>query len=77
MQHELKGNSASEIVAMFPSVSVAQVHAALAYYYDNKAEIDSQMKSAEDIAASVRNQIGVGPLARKLAKADHGDSASS
>jgi uncharacterized protein (DUF433 family) len=34
-----------EIVRKFGHVSMAQVHAALAYYYANQAEIDSDLES--------------------------------
>jgi uncharacterized protein (DUF433 family) len=39
-----QGKDVSEIVDMFPHVSLAQVHDALAYYYDNSKEIDEEIK---------------------------------
>jgi hypothetical protein len=33
------GMSPTEIVVTYPTISLAQVHAALAYYYDHKDEI--------------------------------------
>src|SRR5258708_4912927 len=38
--HEQNELSPAEIVANHPSITLAQVHAALAYYYDHRAEID-------------------------------------
>ena|ERR1700730_17391730 len=47
------GLSPEEIVGKFGHLSLAQVHAALAYYYANRSEIDSDLESetraAEDI----------------------------
>ncbi|MCS6902827.1 MAG: DUF433 domain-containing protein [Candidatus Bipolaricaulota bacterium] len=37
---EQAGKTVDEIVALYPHVTHAQVYDALAYYYDNKAEID-------------------------------------
>ncbi len=34
------GETPAQIVEAYPSLSLAQVHAALGYYYDNTAEID-------------------------------------
>lgn len=38
------GNSAEEIVRGLPHLTVAQVFAAMSYYYDNQAEIDSYIE---------------------------------
>jgi hypothetical protein len=32
-----------EIVATYPTITLAQVHAALAYFYDHRAEIEAEM----------------------------------
>jgi hypothetical protein len=39
----------AEIVAEFPSLTLADVHAALAYFWDNEAEIREQAR-ADDLA---------------------------
>jgi len=41
------GHIPEEIVANFDHLTLAQVHAALAYYYSNKSEIDADLE-AED-----------------------------
>jgi uncharacterized protein (DUF433 family) len=46
--HETSGQSPEEIVQRFPLLSLADVHAALAYYFDHREAIDSE--TAEDIA---------------------------
>jgi uncharacterized protein (DUF433 family) len=41
--HERMGLSPAEIVAEHPTIPLAQVHAALAYYYDHLAEIVAEI----------------------------------
>ncbi len=65
--HELEGKTADQIVAAFPHITLADVHAALAYYWDHKDEIDQQMKEADDFVEQLKKSTGLGPLARKLA----------
>jgi uncharacterized protein (DUF433 family) len=73
--HELRGETAEEIVAAYPHITLAQVHAALAYYWDHKDEIDSQMKEAGRIVDELRRAAGPGPLAGKLFGKDAGDAS--
>jgi uncharacterized protein (DUF433 family) len=40
LQH---GCTPEELVAKFPHITLAQIHDALAYYYDNQAEIDREI----------------------------------
>jgi uncharacterized protein (DUF433 family) len=44
MDHAAYGWDAAEIHAAHPHLSVAQIHAALSYYYDHKQELDEQMR---------------------------------
>ncbi len=41
------GEAPEEIAANFGHLSLAQVHAALAYYYANKAEMDADLEAEE------------------------------
>lgn len=52
--HERQGRSPVEIVADFPQITLADVYAALAYYYDHQAEIERQMKEGEQYAEALR-----------------------
>jgi uncharacterized protein (DUF433 family) len=40
---ELQGQTADEIVSSFPQLTMADVYAALAYYWDHREEIQNQM----------------------------------
>lgn len=48
--HELHGMSPEEIVREFPHLTLAQVHAALAFYYDHRDDIRGDMLADEDFA---------------------------
>jgi uncharacterized protein (DUF433 family) len=76
--HERLGRTPDEIVAAYPHLTLADVHAALAYYWDHKDEIDRQMKEADEFVEQLKTASGPGPLARKLAALESGrDKVSS
>lgn len=52
--HERGGLSPDEIVDQFPSITLADVYAALAYYFDNKDEIEANFRDAREIADRMR-----------------------
>jgi uncharacterized protein (DUF433 family) len=67
---ELQRKSAEEIVSDFPQLSMGDVFAAMAYYWDHRDEIQRQMSSAEDRVADLKVRTGPGPLAKKLGRDD-------
>jgi uncharacterized protein (DUF433 family) len=62
------GHSPDEILTHFPSLTLADVHAALAYYYDNRDEIERTAAEDERFAQDLRRKLGPGPLEQKLAE---------
>jgi uncharacterized protein (DUF433 family) len=68
--HERLGKTPDEILDDYPDLSLADIHAALAYYFGNQAEIDAQMKAADDFVDQLKALSGPGPLAEKLAQRD-------
>ncbi len=64
--HELQGQSADEIVSRFPQLTMADVYAALSYYWDHRDEIQRDMQAESDLVPRLRQQ-SVSPLAEKLA----------
>ncbi len=52
--HKL-GLTPEEISAAFGHVSLAQVHAALAYYHANRSEIDADLEIEESKAAEIES----------------------
>jgi uncharacterized protein (DUF433 family) len=45
-----EGLSADEIVSRVPTITLADVHAALAYYYDHREEVDRQIEDDDALA---------------------------
>lgn len=77
VHHERLGKSPDEIVRAYPHITLADVHAALAYYWDHKDEIDQQMKDADQLLAELKASNEASPLARKLAATDSGNDPTA
>jgi uncharacterized protein (DUF433 family) len=60
-----EGLSPDEIVSRVPTISLADVHAALAYYFDHRAEIDRQIE--EDNAFAREMEEATLPAKRRQA----------
>ena len=54
IQHEDVGMSPDEIVAAYPELSLSDVHAALAYYFDNLEEIRNDIRRNDNLAEQLR-----------------------
>jgi uncharacterized protein (DUF433 family) len=63
--HEKLGMTPDEIVSEYPSLTMADVHAALAYYWDHRADIERAIQEGNALAESLRT-ISPGPLLEKL-----------
>jgi uncharacterized protein (DUF433 family) len=59
-----QGQSPDEIVSSFPQLSLADVHAALTYYYDHRDEIDRQIREDDEFIAKNKAELGSGPLSK-------------
>lgn len=64
--HERMGMSPDEIVSAHPSLSLSDVHAALAYYYENRTLIDSAIRAGEQFAAELRAKAPASLVRQKL-----------
>ena len=58
------GMSPDDLVALYPSLDLAKVHAALTYYYDHAQEIEARMRRARDVEKELRRRFP--PRARQL-----------
>src|SRR4051794_32406012 len=65
--HELQGLSADEIVSRFPHLTMADVYAALSYFWDHRDEIQRQMQE-ETVFVEQMKQKYPSPLKQKLAR---------
>jgi hypothetical protein len=53
--HEHPGLTPDEIVSQFPTITLADVHAALAYYFDHIEEIQQEMRAERTFAEKFRS----------------------
>ncbi len=49
-----------------PHLSLAQIHSALAYYYDHQAEMDASIEEGLRQVARIRASLGESPVRLKL-----------
>lgn len=50
-----KGLTPDEIIAQHPQITLADVHAALAYYHDQRSEIDRQIDESEKLISKMKS----------------------
>src|SRR5437762_662016 len=60
------GSSAEEMHFQYPHLSLAQIYAALAYYYDHQADIDAQIEQSARQYEQLRSQTGETPFQKRL-----------
>jgi uncharacterized protein (DUF433 family) len=56
LSYQRAGMSPDEIVCAFPTITLSDVYAALAYYHDNQTEIDADIREADEFDAQLRAQ---------------------
>ncbi len=66
--HERQGMSPDEIVSDYPSLTLSDVHAALAYYYEHRDRIDQDIRDGERFVAAMRAKAGPSLVDRKLGR---------
>ncbi len=66
--HERMGMNPDEIAATYPSITLADVYAALAYYHDHREEIRARMKADEEFVAELRSNAPPSRLQQILAE---------
>jgi uncharacterized protein (DUF433 family) len=60
------GSSPEEMSFQYPHLSLAQIHAALAYYYEHQEEFDAEIVRQANWAAEMAEKAKDSPLRRKL-----------
>jgi hypothetical protein len=61
--YELHGMTADEIAREYPHLSLAQVHAALSFYFDHRELVRSQMKADREFATQHSPNLSKGTAA--------------
>jgi uncharacterized protein (DUF433 family) len=69
LMHERGGMMPDQIADEFPSITLADIHAALAYYFDHREEIEADMQRDREIAEKYRAMF---PSKLALLRASHG-----
>jgi uncharacterized protein (DUF433 family) len=64
--HEQMGMSPAEIVATYPTITLAHVHAALAYYYGHRDEIQAAIAEEGRFVDELKAKSGPSLLEGKL-----------
>ena len=54
LETERLGWTPDQIIDAHPHLTLAQVHAALSYYYENQAELDADLIAEEKLVAELR-----------------------
>jgi uncharacterized protein (DUF433 family) len=67
LEHLGHGWNAEAIQENHPALTLAQIYAALAWYYDNQAAMDAEIEQQDRRLAALREQAGLSPLQRRLA----------
>jgi uncharacterized protein (DUF433 family) len=59
--HNEAGMNAQAIVDTYPPLTLAQVYSALAYYYDNKAEMDQRIAEGNRLEQEIKAELDSAP----------------
>lgn len=52
--HERMGMNPDDIVSEYPTITLSDVHAALAYYFDHRNEVDQEIRKSEEFVEQFR-----------------------
>jgi len=69
MAQHAYGWSPEELSFQFPHLSMAQVHAALAFYWDNQHALDADIAHRSQVVDGIGSAARQSPLAQRLAAA--------
>jgi uncharacterized protein (DUF433 family) len=58
--HEVHGLTPEQIAREYPQIGLAQVHAALAYYFDHRVDIQRHISEDEQLVATLELQAAAG-----------------
>jgi uncharacterized protein (DUF433 family) len=59
----------SELIRHFPHLMLAEVHAALTYYYDHRMEIDDVIRKGREFEAELRASTPEAPATKRVREA--------
>jgi uncharacterized protein (DUF433 family) len=66
VEKRVEGWSPEQMRDNHPGLSLAEIHAAFAYYYDHQAEIDREIEESDRFVEEMRAKTGEIPLVKRL-----------
>jgi uncharacterized protein (DUF433 family) len=63
---EQQGMTPAQVVAEYPHLTMAQVHAALAYYWSHESEIKNEIEEEDKFVAELQAKAAPSKLAERL-----------
>jgi uncharacterized protein (DUF433 family) len=66
------GSSVEEMHFQLPHLSLAQIHAALAWYHDNQAEMDAEIRRRRQQVDEIARQQPESPFRLRLQESEEG-----
>jgi len=66
LDQQVQGWTPEQMREQHPHLSLAQIHAALAYYHCHKAELDAAIERGLKMVDELRAAAGESPVARRL-----------
>jgi uncharacterized protein (DUF433 family) len=71
---ECMGMTPAQVVAEYPQLTMAQVHAALAYYWSNQEEIHQDIENEEKLIAALKAKAAPSKIPERVADQDATDN---
>jgi hypothetical protein len=68
------GMSPAQVVAEYPHLTMAQVHAALAYYWSHQDEIQQEIANEDLRVAELKAKAGPSKIQERLTEQDAADN---
>ncbi len=72
---ERMGMTPAQVVAGYPHLTMAQVHAALTYYWSNSDEIHQDIENEEKLVAELKAKAGPSKIQERLAERNAADDS--
>jgi uncharacterized protein (DUF433 family) len=66
--HEVQGRSPAQIVADYPHLKLADVHAALAYFWDHREEVLAEIRADEEYVRELKAKAPPSLFQQRLAE---------
>ncbi|MEM9658322.1 MAG: DUF433 domain-containing protein [Planctomycetota bacterium] len=72
---ELRRETPNQIAAQYPSLTLAQVHAALAYAWNHRRVSKQEIKRVDESVEDLKPNVGAARIVRELTQKEAGDEA--